>query len=248
MDKKLIINTDDFGMTSGINYGILNAYLNHSISSISMMINQPHTHEAVAIMEKYAINCVGLHINLTFGDPINNTAAVPTLLDKNGKFKNPAWWLLHDQQVYEEELIKETNSQILLFRKLTGNMPNHVSFHHKYDFCRKFPNLASFLIKNYSLPIRSGFGLPNYPYEKVLTSDFFMNAKNANLFKQLNHPFVELPCHAGFIDKQLTEISSMVNQRIEDSFMVNSTSFKQAYHDLGYRLVGWEKVQMKKQN
>ena len=43
MSKRLILNADDFGLTSGVNYGILHAYLNQSISSISLMINTPQT-------------------------------------------------------------------------------------------------------------------------------------------------------------------------------------------------------------
>ena len=51
-----------------------------------------------------------------------------------------------------------------------------------------------------------------------------------------------MPCHVGFVDREIMEISSMNMQRMEDSYLVNSKEFKNKYQSLGYQLVGWNDV------
>ncbi len=39
MKKKLIVNADDFGLSPGVNKGIIEAYLNGILSSTTLMVN-----------------------------------------------------------------------------------------------------------------------------------------------------------------------------------------------------------------
>lgn len=45
---KLIINADDFGLSKGINKGIIEAYQAGLISSTTIMINMPYAEEAIS--------------------------------------------------------------------------------------------------------------------------------------------------------------------------------------------------------
>ncbi len=49
---KLIINADDFGMTKSINYGIIDAFKDGTISSTSMMMNMPGVDHAISLMKE----------------------------------------------------------------------------------------------------------------------------------------------------------------------------------------------------
>lgn len=238
MNKRIIINADDFGLTSAVNYGILHAYLNHAISSISMMVNVPQTDEAVAFMKHYDMDCVGIHVNLTLGKPVTDPHLVPSLVDDKGYFHSSKWWFEH--MANEDELILEFDHQIALFQQLTGKKPNHINYHHRYDFYQYYPQLAKHLFETYQLPMRLERDEEGYLYEYAYNSCYFLSREG--LEDDLQYPLVEMPCHVGFVDHALMEISSLNLQRMEDSYTVNSQEFKDLYQNLGYQLVGWDQV------
>ena len=242
MLKKLLIVSDDFGLTSGINYGILHAYLRHSISGADLIVNAPQTLEAVDLIQKYQMHCIGIHINITLGKPVSNVQDVPSLVNQQGLFHSSKWWL-KNPQVNVVELILEFDNQIALFEKLIGKKPVHISYHHRYDFYKHYPSLAKHLFKKYSIPMRLERDEKGYPYEYAYNSSYFIN--QSILQEELLCDVVELPCHVGFVDKDIMKISSLNLQRMEDSYTVNSQEFKTEYQNLGYHLVGWEKIMKK---
>lgn len=244
MSKKIIINADDFGLTEAINYGILNAYLNHSISSISLMVNAPATSHAVDIIKRYSLKCIGVHINITLGKPVSEPHMIPSLIQSNGEFYHSQKWFSEKLNINEDELIYEFDKQVALFEELTGQKPNHINYHHRYDFYKNYPKLATHLMMKYELPMRLENDIDGYQYEYAYNSTYFVNNVD-DFVKELKYSTIELPCHVGFVDKALMEISSLNIQRIEDSQLVNSEKFKNIYKSHGYKLVGWESINRK---
>lgn len=41
MERQVILNADDFGLTRGVNAGIVRAYLAGGVTSASLMVNMP---------------------------------------------------------------------------------------------------------------------------------------------------------------------------------------------------------------
>ena len=242
MSKRLILNADDFGLTSGINYGILHAYLHHSISSISLMVNAPQTLEAVEIIKRYQMNCVGIHVNITLGKPVSAPCDVPSLINEHGYFHQSDWWFQNRAQ--EDELIREFDNQIHLFEKLTGQKPNHINYHHRYDFYQYYPALAKHLFEKYQLPMRLERDYADYPYEYALNQSFFIDTQG-KLIDYLTADFIEMPCHIGFVDQDIMQLSSLNLQRMKDSYLVNSQAFQLEYQQMGYQLVGWDMIKNK---
>lgn len=242
MSKRLILNADDFGLTQGINYGILDAYLQDSISSMSLMVNVPHTNEAVEIMKCYQIHCVGIHVNITLGKPVSAIQDIPSLVDEYGYFHKADWW--YDHQVNVDELILEFDHQIELFEKLTGQRPNHINYHHRYDFYLHYPALRKHLIEKYQLPMRLERDEEGYLYEYALNQSYFLETSK-QLEDYLIADLIEMPCHVGFVDKEIMEISSLNMQRIEDYALVNSQKFKEIYQRMGYQLISFDKINRK---
>lgn len=50
---KLIVNADDFGLTEGTNYGIIDGHINGLVNSTTMMMNMPGTEHAVHLAKEY---------------------------------------------------------------------------------------------------------------------------------------------------------------------------------------------------
>lgn len=68
--RRLIVNADDFGISRGVNDGILEAARVGGITSTSLMVNLPDSADAVARARQCPGISVGLHFNLTVGDAL----------------------------------------------------------------------------------------------------------------------------------------------------------------------------------
>jgi len=67
--KCLIVTGDDFGMTSGINRGIVRAHRDGILTSASLMVDRPACQEAVTLGRECPALSVGLHLELDANDP-----------------------------------------------------------------------------------------------------------------------------------------------------------------------------------
>src|SRR5438067_10426812 len=84
---RLVINADDFGLSAGVNRGILEAHAAGTVSSTSLLVNAPGFADAVRGARSAPGLGVGLHLNLTAGSPVPSPGAVATLCDRRtGRF------------------------------------------------------------------------------------------------------------------------------------------------------------------
>ena len=68
---KYIINADDFGRTDTVTQAILYGFENGYLDRTTVMVNQPYFEQATVLAQKYGFrDRVGLHINLTQGEPL----------------------------------------------------------------------------------------------------------------------------------------------------------------------------------
>lgn len=61
MERHLIINADDFGLSTGVNRGIVECHLHGVVTSASLMVNRPGVLDAVAISLDLPQLAIGLH-------------------------------------------------------------------------------------------------------------------------------------------------------------------------------------------
>lgn len=79
------MNADDFGFSAGVNRGISEAYRAGVVSSVSTLVNTPGWDDAALLLRDASPDLgVGLHLNLTVGEPLSDTR---TLRDRHtGRF------------------------------------------------------------------------------------------------------------------------------------------------------------------
>jgi len=82
--RRLIINADDFGLTSGVNRAIVEAYTQGIVTSATLMANGGALQEAVQLAQSVPRASIGCHVVLVDGTPVSEESKVPSLLD-NGK-------------------------------------------------------------------------------------------------------------------------------------------------------------------
>lgn len=82
--RRLIINADDFGISRGVNTGIIEAAVAGVVTSASMIVNLPDFADALDRAQLCPFLSLGLHFNLTAGRPL--TAARSLRQRNTGEF------------------------------------------------------------------------------------------------------------------------------------------------------------------
>jgi hopanoid biosynthesis associated protein HpnK len=82
--RRLIINADDFGLTSGVNRGILQGHEHGIVTSTTLMACSEKFDEAVSLVKHTHNLSVGCHIVLVDGTPVLSATEVSSLLPSNG--------------------------------------------------------------------------------------------------------------------------------------------------------------------
>ena len=86
-DRELvIINADDFGLSPGVNRGILHAFREGILTSTTLLANPGHFDDAVALARETPELPVGVHLSVLWGPPVTDPAQVPSLLERDGRF------------------------------------------------------------------------------------------------------------------------------------------------------------------
>lgn len=67
---RLVINADDFGLSTGVNRGIFAAHAAGTVTSTSLLANLPAFDDAVRAAKAAPTLGIGLHFNLTAGSPV----------------------------------------------------------------------------------------------------------------------------------------------------------------------------------
>lgn len=86
MERRLVVNAGDFGMTPGVSRGIARAHDEGIVTSTSLMAGMLGFEEAVRLARTRPTLGVGLHLNFTDGAPVLGAARVPSLVDGEGRF------------------------------------------------------------------------------------------------------------------------------------------------------------------
>ena len=81
--RRLIINGDDFGLTSGINRAIVEAHERGVLTSTTLMANSVAFDEAARLARSSSGWSVGCHVVLLDGQPLIDPSRIPTLVAAN---------------------------------------------------------------------------------------------------------------------------------------------------------------------
>jgi predicted glycoside hydrolase/deacetylase ChbG (UPF0249 family) len=90
MPARLILNADDFGLTSGINRAIGELSAAGVLPSTTLMATGPAFDDAVKVAQAHPSLGVGCHIVLTDGVPVSPPASIPSLLGPDGTSFRPS--------------------------------------------------------------------------------------------------------------------------------------------------------------
>jgi len=118
--SRLVINADDFGLTSGVNRAILELHHANVLTSATLMASAVATDEAITSALATPSLGVGCHIVLVDGEPVLPPRDLPTLVDPaTGRFQptlGAFLWRLVTGQIRAGEIEAEAEAQFQLLR------------------------------------------------------------------------------------------------------------------------------------
>jgi hopanoid biosynthesis associated protein HpnK len=81
----LIVNADDFGMTEGVNRGILESHQRGIVTSTTLLATGAAFESAVAAGREHPRLGIGVHLNLSEGLPVSPSVKIPSLVNSRGR-------------------------------------------------------------------------------------------------------------------------------------------------------------------
>jgi predicted glycoside hydrolase/deacetylase ChbG (UPF0249 family) len=160
--KTLIVNADDFGLTEGVNRGIVHAHLEGIVTSATLLANGLAFDSAVNVSKSVHGLGLGVHLNLSEGAPVSHPCRVPTLLDarKRLHFSPLKLWLaIAAGQVRVAEIETELRAQITKIVR-AGIAPTHLDGH---KHIHVVPAISDIVIR---LAVEFGIPAVRCPLEK----------------------------------------------------------------------------------
>jgi predicted glycoside hydrolase/deacetylase ChbG (UPF0249 family) len=186
--RRLIVNADDFGLSSGVNRGISRAHEQGLVTSASLMVRWPAAAEAAAYSREHPGLSLGLHCDL-------------------GEWacRDTAWVAvyevvpLHQPTAVREELER----QLAAFRRLAGRSPTHLDSHQHVHRKEPARSILVDLGRTLGIPVRHysgvhycgdfyGQGADGTPYPEILSVEGFRR-----ILASLPAGLTELACHPG---------------------------------------------------
>ncbi|HOW58996.1 MAG TPA: ChbG/HpnK family deacetylase [Candidatus Omnitrophota bacterium] len=250
--KVLIINADDCNLTSQVTEAILKAHANGIVTSTTFMVNLPANGDVVRELNASKNLGVGLHLNVTLGEPAAKASLVKSLLQKDGRFKKKDQYAVHKFPP-AVEIAEEFKAQLQRFVKLFKHLPTHVDVHHHMHDHRPFFEALAGIVKKHNLPIRWTRLLNEreikQSYKFLKTTDHFFGNLDPHTFwteEVLRHLLFTLPegtnevmCHPGWVDDELCAISSLTIPREREYQLFSLKELRKYIAHLGITLTNF---------
>ena len=109
-----MVNADDFGLSPGVNRGVLRAHVEGIVTSTSLMVRQPAAAEAVRAANEYPRLSLGLHVDLA-----------------EWRYGDGEWRMLYARVDLSDvrAVAAEVEGQLAAFGALVGRLPTHLDSH-----------------------------------------------------------------------------------------------------------------------
>ncbi|MGP3590799.1 chitin disaccharide deacetylase [Vagococcus sp. WN89Y] len=252
MERLLIVNADDFGLSKGQNYGIIDSYRHGVVTSTTALVNGEAIDHAVQLSLELPKLAIGMHFVLTLGKPLSLMPG----LTRQGQLGKWIWHMADEDILPLDEITHELECQYQRFITLFGREPTHIdSHHHIHMIPQIFPIVAHFAARrglpvrfdrksvfndaDFELPVRSTQGFSSEFYGEDVSETCFLQVLDAS--EARGESSVEVMCHPAFVDNTLRQ-SAYCYPRLTELAVLTSPSLKYAIAERGYQLGNFQDI------
>ncbi|MHB8171724.1 MAG: chitin disaccharide deacetylase [Thermincolia bacterium] len=247
--KRLIVNADDFGLSHGVNQGIIKAHGDGIVTSTTVMVNLPAAREIVEAAKFNPELGIGIHLNITFGRPLFMVDRITSLVDEQGNLMRPeVIW----ERVEPKEVAMEWEAQVGEFLSW-GLKPSHLDSHHHVHTWPQLRSVAAALAKELGIPVRFRdketkdiLHEASVRYCEHFVEGFFGEATTEGdlnrILTGLLPGTTEIMCHPALPDRELTDNSSYGDIRGQELATLTQFSLKDTFKELGIHLINFRQL------
>jgi hopanoid biosynthesis associated protein HpnK len=179
--KQVIVNADDFGLTTEINQGIIRAFEEGIVTSTSLSANGEAFREAVAFINTTPSLDVGIHLTLVEERPVLPPQTIPSLVENTGRFRKKAQVFFVDYlkgKISMQEVKTEFHAQA---KKILdhGISITHIDSHQHIHILPKIADITIELAEEY------GIKYIRYPKEDIEFRKILSARKIKRLVQQM---------------------------------------------------------------
>lgn len=128
MEKNVILRADDLGFSEAVNLGIAKTIEDGPVRTAGLMVNMNAAEHGLKLIKGRDV-CLGLHSNISVGQPVCCPSDIPTLVDDNGVFHSSARYRSGGDFACCEDLYREITAQYRLYLEMTGSKPSYFEAH-----------------------------------------------------------------------------------------------------------------------
>jgi chitin disaccharide deacetylase len=243
--RRLIVNADDLGRTTGINDGIFAAHRDGIVTSATLMVCYPAAHDAASRLAEHPALGVGLHLQMSGGRPLLESSAVPSLVDADGNLPRRPEGLGGAQRADVE---REARAQLARFVELAGRLPTHLDSHHHSHRVPVVRDVVADLAVEHGLPVRNaspevaavlrarGIATTEAFDDRFYDAGVTLEVLRAAI-AAVGEGVTELMCHPGRSDAELRAGSTYADLRDQEIRLLCSPEARAAIAERGIELV-----------
>lgn len=207
--RRLIVNADDFGMTTGVSLGILAAHRHGIVTSTTVLVTADLDRELLARAGAAGLG-IGLHVNLTLGRPLTGGRS---LVDAAGRFVRDARRAAARATITDVE--SEIDAQIEKFLALLERPPTHLDSHHHVGLLAPVREALLGAARRLGVPVRSqnaaarvrarsaGLRTPDHFFGESGPGPCWSPAETLRRLRGLPRGVSEFMTHPGWFDEDL---------------------------------------------
>jgi chitin disaccharide deacetylase len=185
----LIVNADDFGLSPGVNRGIIRAFEQGVVTSASLMVRWPAAADAAVYARTHQRLSVGLHVDLCEWVYVDET-----------------WRAAYEVVPLDNAALvaAEVARQLETFRRLMGSNPTHLDSHQHVHRAEPVHSIMLRLARELGITLRShdtevrycgdfyGQSDKGHPYPEGISFEALLK-----ILHELPPGYTELGCHPG---------------------------------------------------
>ena len=154
MERRIIINADDFGLHPAVNQGIIDGFCNGCITSTSIMPGGAAFDEAVKLASSHSKLGIGVHLMLVGGRTVCKPVEIPTLTDAQGNLSLDYRVFLNGYftgKINKQEIRRELTAQVARVAK-TGLPISHLDSHQHMHIVPGIIDIVLDIAKQFAIP------------------------------------------------------------------------------------------------
>jgi predicted glycoside hydrolase/deacetylase ChbG (UPF0249 family) len=232
--RRLIVNADDFGLSAGVNAGIIESHERGIVTATSLMVRWPDAKQAAAYARSHPRLDVGLHLDLG-----------------EWAYRDGEWRAVY-QVVRDDDataISKEVERQLHHFRQLMDRDPTHIDSHQHVHRDEPARSIVMRIARDLQLPLRhfsAGIEYEGGFYGQSDTGESFPELVSANalivLLGRMRAGVTELSCHPARGHRDFTSVYSL--EREFEVQALTSSRVRSALTEAGIVLTEFSEVQI----